>query len=444
MDFSDSLVSELEAKEKGIRDAISNGENFSLGIWTYFSESEDQLIDLMASNQPLPGSPGNIEFSWVLYVLNNKLPDSLKWIVELLQVPSSKITPSDWDTWMHTLTKEGVVYGDGSLISTAKYAILDTGWILALVKYIELELHIIDYYKPFPSTPANVSITGQDTLKVALFGDWGVGNYTDGNLPDSPAIMIMNQIKAMAPDMSIHLGDVYYAGTSDEEQDRLVDVWNPSPKGNFTLNSNHEMYDGANGLIKTALGSPAFKDQQGTTYFKIEFGNWVIFGLDSAYFTKSKLFMDGALTDPGQLDFIKAAELEGKRVMLFTHHNPIPEIGRGEALPLLKQVTDAVTPDYWYWGHIHNGIVYNSPDLLGDIKGRCLGNAAIPMGGASWFKNNPNIAYYTDTPLPNPTPDQANRVTNGFAILEFSQNGVTETWYDQNGTQLWEAVDNPS
>src|SRR5207253_2455371 len=103
----------------------------------------------------------------------------------------------------------------------------------------------------FGTSPATINASG-DSLKIALIGDWGTGPWTDGTIP-YPAVEVMNQVKQLTPDFTIHLGDVYYAGTagfgSDEEVKNFVDLWVSGTRGSFMLNSNHEMYSGAQGYF---------------------------------------------------------------------------------------------------------------------------------------------------------------------------------------------------
>ena len=94
--------------------------------------------------------------------------------------------------------------------------------------------------------------------------------YMQGGLDDSSGAQA---------DYIVHLGDVYYAGTTGEESGNFVDLWPKAyASGNsFTLNSNHEMYYGANGYFKTALGSGApFAHQKNTSYFALTYGDWVV------------------------------------------------------------------------------------------------------------------------------------------------------------------------
>lgn len=441
MEFLSEITPQLEEKGRVLEAAAKAGAESAAIDWTFLQESEQQLIDLMSGNPPAPGAPGSIEFSWVLYALNDLLPSSLDWLkdaLRLLGMPGTKITAADWKSWWDTLNSVGVLYGDGTWVATAKFAQADPGWLLAAIDYFLLKIGVIKK-APWGNSPDQLSVSGQDQLTVAIFGDWGTGNYTDGNLSASPSQLVIQAIQALKPEIAIHLGDVYYAGTKTEEQERLLATWYTAPAGNFTMNSNHEMYDGANGYFKTALASGTF-DQDDTSYFSIEFGNWMIIGLDSAYFDTSTMFMEGALTDPDQIAFLKAAGKTEKKIMILTHHTGMTSIG-DDTTPLWDQVVNALgrQPDYWYWGHEHNGIVYG--DLNGTVttQCRCQGNAAIPIGNASWFESASNISFFTNKALPNPTPDQKLRVMNGFAILTFdaTDDSVTEQWYYQDGSPAW-------
>ena len=438
MKISAELQQQLEPLYAQMKDAITADTTIDPGLWTFLQESEQQLIDLMNNMPPPENAPGNIEASWVLYFLNNDAPDWLTTFLREIGMPASQITPADWTSWDSTFSGKGVLMGDGSLVSSDSYCIVDPGWSLAIIYYFCLELGVIEKH-PFATNPATVSIKGPSQLNVALFGDWGTGSYTDGNLSASPSQLIAQQIKNMKPDVSIHLGDVYYSGSGTEEQTKLLDCWPAAPSGNFTLNSNHEMYHGANGLMAVALASPQFACQQGTTYFQIEFGNWLIIGLDTAYYDTSSMFMNGAITDPNQISFLSNAGSTSKKICLLTHHNPIDTTGQNQQ-SLWNQVVSALgrEPDYWYWGHVHNGMVYTPASAGGSVNCRCLGNASIPIGNAEWLQNSPStVAFYTNKPLPNPTVQQQLRVLNGFAMLTFTENDVAENWYYQDGSLAW-------
>ncbi|MDT7832001.1 metallophosphoesterase [Flavobacteriaceae bacterium S356] len=429
-------------------------------LWNGFQEDETLLIKLMNSLPPTSGpypsptDPGNIEYGWALYFLNVTLPGTGsigKWLYQKLHdnlgMPNTTISTTQWNDWKKTWSTSGVLMGDGSLVATQLYAVMDIGWSLAVIDFLELQIGLKTKAK-FITTPNTVTVdsSSQPSLSIAVMGDWGSGNYPDGPSTDSPSTQVMSAIKNLAPDMVIHLGDVYYAGTDNgvifngEEQHNLIDVWQyKAPLGNFTLNSNHEMYDGANGYYNVAMASDIFHPYQtGASYFSIEYGDYIILGMDSAY-DATGMYMQGRITNSDQIQFMNDASNKGKKIVLMTHHNPIDTLG-DSLNDLWSDVNDTNglnNPPYmWYWGHIHNGIVYNDNAASGNTLSRCLGNGAIPIGTGRWLKNG-NIDYFTNTPLNDGAPNNKLRVKNGFAILTFDSNGITETWYDQSGDQCW-------
>ncbi|NNF34275.1 MAG: metallophosphoesterase [Saprospiraceae bacterium] len=467
------LQETLRHRLKEIHDFLHNKEKEVLGdlrsfLWQGLETDEALLIQLMNTAPPTngpyptPSTPGNIELGWTLYFLNVLLPEMGEWerrlyglLKDLLELPGTKITKEDWTKWEQIWKTTGILLGDGSLVSSQRYAVMDLRWSLFVIEYLKYQIFRKSkaHFQPYPNT-ITIDPNNQQQLTIAVMGDWGTGNYQDGPSPSSPSKQVMAAIKNLTPDMVIHLGDVYYAGTENgilpgdnEEQINLVDAWDyNAPLGNFTLNSNHEMYGGGNGYFKVALTSPLFKPYHTrphgthpTSYFSIEFGEYVILGLDSAY-NATNWYMHGRITDSHQPGFMNKYKNSGKKILLFTHHNPIDTLG-DNINKLWTDVTsrDALggAPHMWYWGHLHNGMVYNNNAASGsETLARCLGNAAIPIGVGHWL-NNKNIDFFTKTPLNDGTVNNSLRVKNGFALLTISQNGIIETWYDQSGDQCW-------
>jgi hypothetical protein len=133
----------------------------------------------------------------------------------------------------------------------------------------------------------------------------------------------------LKPDLTIHLGDVYYSGTGDQEQHEFVNLWPKGSIGSLALNSNHEMCSGAKPYFQAIAGSP-FGLQNGCSYFALENSNWVIVGLDSAYFSpEGGFYMDGSLGPAGgtQVMFLEDQVAKGKKVIVLTHHNGLSEDG---------------------------------------------------------------------------------------------------------------------
>jgi hypothetical protein len=242
---------------------------------------------------------------------------------------------------------------------------------------------------------------------------------------------------------------VYYAGLAGEERNALLTGF---PRGkflNFTLNSNHEAYDGSNGYFDVALNDPMFSIQNNTSYFAFTLFDWLLIGLDSAYYDNSLMVMEGAI-DQRQIGFIQGLNIkEDQKVILFTHHKALTTDGKGinnakHEHNLYNQVKTAFNnnlPDYWYYGHMHNGVVYKNvpaskkPDGTGFCKFRCSGHASIPFGKGYEFTTDGHtlvdtVDYYAHTEMPDADHRQKNRVLNGFAILTLTRDSLVEKFYE--------------
>jgi len=428
-----------------VRDDISR-------LGAYLQASETKLIQLMNNQHPSETEPGATQYGMALYVFDTTHPV----LRRLLEFPKTQITADMLREWDDDVRGAGVVDYDGTMIATSKFGDLDAGWVTALIFYIALKLGVreVSSWAPFGTTPAVVSNT-DDTVKIAIVGDWGTGSWTDGAI-DYPALLVINQVQLLTPDYTIHLGDVYYAGTagfldSDEELNNFVNNWPSGSQGSFMLNSNHEMYSGAQGFFGKGLKAAPFALQQNTSYFAIQSDKWIIIALDTAYYDKSSLFMNGALTDDNQINFIKSLNTTGKKVIVITHHNPTNVEGTVTApLPLWDQLVSALgrLPDFWYWGHVHNGIVYSDQSFPGQngVKARCAGHGAIPFGVAYGLQNAdgttvPSVEYFAHELLSSAyektDTQQANRVLCGFAMLTLGPDSINEQFIDQTGEVRW-------
>jgi len=87
-----------------------------------------------------------------------------------------------------------------------------------------------------------------------LAGDWGTGTDIAQQVAD---FMVSTN-----PELTIHLGDIYYVGTESEVRQNCFGedtpaykgvLWKMGTKGSFALNGNHEMYSGGNGYFEDFL-----------------------------------------------------------------------------------------------------------------------------------------------------------------------------------------------
>ena len=400
-----------------------------------------------------PHDPIVTEFQKILGDVFGKDAPTVEKIFRIVgDVLLPSITQAQWQYMEANLGNRNIIASDGTIVGDSKYEDLDDHWLYAFADYFLNILYPsgVAPFVPSGGKPCNAPIgKGKDSIKIAVIGDWGTGTYDAGGGYD-PASLVMQTVENLAPDYVIHLGDVYYAGTDlrlppGEEIANFVKLWPAKFNGrSFTLNSNHEMYGGAQGYFVKALNreQPAaspFSMQNGYSYFALEFGAWVLIGLDAAYHDTSLLYMQGGIgteasvADPHQLTFLKqiAKQYQGKKIIAFSHQTAMSTDGttieeKGKLqYPLLSQLQQTgITPDYWYWGHIHLGLVYGKNSAVtkatgGKTRARCVGHSAIPFG-APWGLSVGNgvIDYIAQTPLQN-----SRLVLNGLALLTLHSNG---------------------
>jgi hypothetical protein len=324
---------------------------------------------------------------------------------------------------------------EGEILGTGKYEQLDLCWeLVAGTVWLENLL----YKHPFPpGTPPLIQVPdlGTQKLKIAIAGDFGTGNF---GASDSPSTKISKIMRTLQPHVTIHLGDVYYAGTGSDESTKLLNFWPPGSLHSFTLNSNHEMYAGGGPYFNQAVGGPLFNlSQSPWSYFAFEYGDWIVVGLDSAYCSGvMDLYMKGSLgNNNGQKAFLKAVAQSGKQVIVLTHHNGL-ELDGSRQTQLFDEVMAAFEgvnpPAYWYWGHKHAGVVY------AQMKGtyfRCTGHAALPWGCSSQLSDSGLVDWFEKKNANDPA--QKLRVCNGFTLLELDAHNLSETFIDEMGRVAW-------
>jgi calcineurin-like phosphoesterase family protein len=434
------------------------------GVFDYLQACEYLVIEALIKNGMWQGAPpanpggqGSSLFGLVPYWVHHS-PQFIRdyssahpgfaalWDVLKVSLPA-RIDTTNYQVLLRKAHTGGVVIADGGVVGKGTYEGLDPEWLWTLVDY---SVVLLGDRTPFGIDPQTVTLAGSSAgqVTIAVVGDWGTGSY-DGH----PAQLIMERIAALRPDYIIHLGDVYYAGTTgdflplDEEIHNYLNLWPPTATQaagtSFMLNSNHEMYSGAEGYFR-ALGDTRFSAQHGTSYFALKYGDWTILGLDTAYYDTSALFMNGSLggkSNQTQTRWIMGLKVPAPKAIIMTHHNGLNYDGSsGDATASLWSEINAALggkdPAAWYWGHIHNGVAYRSPTGTGSrTLARCVGHGAFPFGDA-WGMNEQKPVlydYYSHTPNPASAP----LVYNGFMLLTISSAGhVTEQFFEQNNPHV--------
>ncbi|WP_299112246.1 metallophosphoesterase [uncultured Winogradskyella sp.] len=456
-------------------------------FFEYLIECEAQalaLIDYVKNpDGPPPAIPqkGSIEYGFILYWIHHPPEAITKWldkhrilrsILNALQAeaPPTKITLTEYTNLIAKIEAGAVPWDDGTMIGTKKYEQLDTGWFFAALNY-GINLVVPSSIADFPNNSIETSELSRKQGRtgdpvIGILGDWGTGYYTNYNGTPSGAKRVMDDMTKHELDYLLHLGDVYYAGTylrplPLEEDVNFLDLWPDQGTGrNFTLNSNHEMSGDAHGYFDLALKKDGvFEHQNGMSYFSRTYGNWLLLGLDSSYYSDKKngwdkFYMDGAIGTDGykqQINWLEQFSGHNGPVMVVTHHNACDLTGANTNI-LFDQVSAALgrMPSLWYWGHVHNGIVYNKL-YMGDAipyiptKGRCCGHASIPFGNGWALEDNSNIAYYAHT-RDYQFPESDPRVKNGYALVTLHKDGgFTEAFYEvDNLNAVYEKTWSPS
>ncbi len=270
---------------------------------------------------------------------------------------------------------------------------------------------------------------------VALAGDWGTGTTN--------AYDVADQIRKLKPEVTIHLGDVYYSGTAPEYTSYFLNgAWPPGSQRTLALNANHEMYDGGNGYFGTAL--PELK--QATSYFCLENEHWRILGLDSGYYARSvpllELLMSGMIRFHSDiLSWLKNVVFpnpdDRRPVILLTHHQlfsawdtEYPHLG-ADLAPYLDRAL------LWIWGHEHRFAAYGkfAPGNTPPVRGRCIGHGGMPIELGHKIKRTDRSLVVVDERKAGVV-DGVEIGYCGFASLAFDGPNLEISYADEKGFLL--------
>jgi hypothetical protein len=311
--------------------------------------------------------------------------------------------------------------------------------------------HIREGRLPFPSYPpghTGIYRLPRD-LRVAIASDWGTGTES--------AYRVADQMVKAAPDVTIHLGDVYYSGTEEEYRNYFMapNCW-PSGKllpqsggdarGTYVLNANHEMYSGGRGYFNVALKG----FQQEASYFCLENEHWRIVALDTGYHCTrglkkifSFIFGDKTRLHDATVSWL-AREVfrdpaDRRPVILLSHHQwfsafddrDYPTIGE-QLQPYLDRVA------LWFWGHEHRFAGYALYAPKGPkVRARCIGHGGMPIE-LGWRRKKMEAAVFSDQRSTGRAVKGKKLGYCGFARLDFRAERLTVTYIDENGVELVE------
>lgn len=282
-----------------------------------------------------------------------------------------------------------------------------------------------------------------EQLLVGMAGDWASGTLS--------AYRVRDEMAKLEPQITIHLGDVYFVGNQQEFDEYFLgdDDW---PRGNlrpskhitalptYALNGNHEMYSGGHAYfhaIQQVFGQQA-------SYFCIENDHWRIVGLDTGYSAKLipglELMPWWIRLQPQNLQWLRQNVLSAtdrRPIILLSHHQWFSafetEYGRlGRAL--------GNDPRYllWFWGHEHRLAGYGAwqAHRAGPrIRARCIGHGGMPIEDIDFpIRRQRNLVFHDQRVAGTVGGTEVGYC--GFASLEFDGPDLTISYRQETGEVL--------
>ena len=334
-----------------------------------------------------------------------------------------------------------------------KFSECDPLWLEAIADY-ELFKHSHENV-PYVTqqAPAGIHELASDQVTIALVADWGTGTAAAEN--------VLKQAASLSPDLVIHMGDIYYAGTPGEDTSNFltpVTAVFPGASGKpglpvYVLAGNHDYYAGGAGYF----GALATLGAQTASYFCLRTANWQVVCLDTGLNDRDPFTVLSNITYlPDDQTLWLEAVMESasdRRTILLTHHQLYSGAGAvGESSENDQTVAWGVNPRLyqqleryfdqialWLWGHEHNTVVFYSPvsadGRLQLPEGRCIGSGAIPMLlETDPYTPEPGLVAPNGVALPQMNlgymlghDDVA--YNHGFAMLSLGPAGATVDYY---------------
>jgi hypothetical protein len=267
---------------------------------------------------------------------------------------------------------------------------------------------------PFPSYPAGQTgvynlapAAGKSAVTIAIAGDWATGTQ------EAQTIANLMTPAADHPDLTIHLGDIYYVGDAPEVAENCLGkmtngfagvTWPAGTQGSFALNGNHEMY--ANGgpyftTFLSTLGMPAGPPGPGqmSSFFCLETDSWRILALDTGYNSIGVPILSqipginniGAIGGDCHIEdatlnwlrnTVRPAQYR-KATLVLTHHQYYTAFKDPAYTKPAKQLQEFFGGQdiVWMWGHEHRLAIYDRFDTGAGVRayGRCVGHSGMPV-----------------------------------------------------------------
>ena len=264
------------------------------------------------------------------------------------------------------------------------FSVCDPRWAETVEKYL---LHVKFQGKKIPyRTWNNLSDYMFDgrlpaNARIAIISDWGTGQPS--------ARMVLEQVARKRPHIVIHLGDIYYSGTTREMKENFLNICREIlPRGTqlYTIPGNHDLYAG---------GQPFYdlldEIEQPASFFGLRNEHWQFLAMDTSLHDSDTFTVATNVTyldeREAQWHQDKLKNNSGRKSVLLSHHQLFTAYS---STGLINDEPQALNPllyapfasyldkiDLWLWGHEHNMIIFD--EYKGLKPGRCVGCSAIPV-----------------------------------------------------------------
>jgi hypothetical protein len=308
-------------------------------------------------------------------------------------------------------------------------------------------------FDPYPATgeqghyKLDSLLAADGSIRIAVAGDWGTG--TD------EAQTIADNMMLVKPELTIHLGDVYYVGEVSEVAENCLGqdtslykgvTWPKGLKGSFALNGNHEMYSGGHGYFEEflpTLGIPSSQDkQQLRSYFCLETPMWRILAIDTGY--NADTLLGNCKLDDNLIKWLQTVidpVKNRKPTILLSHHQWFSDFGDGDYDTPAGQMAKFLQKQeiVWLWGHEHRLSVYNKykDDNGISLYARCIGHGGMPVETGDPTESTHQVEYYDGMPQRTRKLVDGTVVgLNGYMQMVIQGSVVTLEYLDINKTSL--------
>jgi 3',5'-cyclic AMP phosphodiesterase CpdA len=336
-----------------------------------------------------------------------KYCSSIWWQIAKAQVAGDRQAEQDWRSRL------------------SQFTTCDPRYAQAVAQYVEFQLKkgTIPYKVWTNLSDFIVDWNVPAQARIAIVGDWGTGQ--------ADCRALLQAIARKNPDLVIHLGDIYYAGTEFEMQNYFLEIWKStfdlSKVRTFTLAGNHDMYSGGVPYYQLIqdLGQPA-------SYFCLRNDDWQFVALDTGLHDDDALDAKPTYLEDTEVAWLndKIATAGNRRTVLLSHHQlftAIEDIGgqsvntrlQGQVGPILPKVAA------WFWGHEHNQVIYKNWQ---GVLARCLGHGAYPVG-VTEIPATPRF----DVPMENVVLTKGDAFySHGYAMMELDGPAARVSYYQDS------------